>query len=132
MKTFYVGVKAIIKDRRGILLIRHIEGHWDVPGGRMDDDEDFADTLQREIAEELPGAHLQSVGAVQGVHRLHRDIKDSISLVLVYFLVEASIPDPVSFGNEHAELRWVSTVQDIPQSDINPEMARIIEKNVPK
>jgi 8-oxo-dGTP pyrophosphatase MutT (NUDIX family) len=55
MKKFYVGCKGLIRDKgRGILLL-HREyksgDFWDVPGGRIDEDEDIEQTLIRELNE---------------------------------------------------------------------------------
>lgn len=129
MKKFYVGVKGIIKESRGIIIIKHSEGHWDVPGGRMDGDEDFGDTLRREISEEIPGAELQFVGDFQGAFRLQKDIVDDISLVLVYFLVEAQVPEVINFSEEHVKHLWIKSLADIPEG-LNPEMDRIIRRIV--
>lgn len=126
MKKFYVGIKGFIRTEKGILLIQHAEGHWDIPGGRMDEDEDFEDTLRRELAEEVPGCELKSVGQLQGAFRLHRDIVDDISLVLIYFLVEADVPDTINFSEEHTKHLWVKTKDDIP-TEVNPEMRKILE-----
>lgn len=126
MKKFFVGVKAFIREERGILLIKHTEGHWDVPGGRIDNDEDFAATLSREFSEELPGTQMIAVKRLLGAHRLHKDIRDDISLVLIYFLVEARLPKELEFGNEHSEHLWIQSESDIPES-INPEMEKILK-----
>ncbi len=128
MKTFFVGIKGFIKDERGILLIRHNEGHWDVPGGRIDGNETFEDTLTREISEEVPGATFTSVKQLKGAHRLQKDIKDDISLVLLYFLVEAEVPERIELGDEHATVLWVKNRGDIPIEDINPKMVEILEE----
>ncbi len=62
MKKFYVGVKAIIHDeKRGFLLLKHNEGHYDIPGGRIDGSDDFEQTIRRELAEEVPGTELKEV-----------------------------------------------------------------------
>lgn len=125
MKKFYVGVKAVIQDERGVLLIKHAEGHWDEPGGRMDYHEDFADTLAREISEELPGATLKSVGKLQGAFRLQKDIDGDISLVLVYFLVSVALPEKIRLSSEHEEYLWVKAKADIPEG-VNPQMKKIL------
>lgn len=127
MKKFYVGVKAIIQDDRGILIIKHSKGYWDLPGGRMDNDEDFVDTLRREISEELPGSELEEVGELQGSYRLHRDIDGDTSLMLVYFQVTAKIPADITFSEEHTSHLWVNREHEIPE-DVNPEMGRILRR----
>ena len=127
MKKFYVGIKGFIHTDKGILIIQHAEGHWDIPGGRMDDDEDFEETLRRELSEEVPGCELMSVGEMQGAFRLHKDIVNDISLVLVYFLVEAKVPEVIKFSEEHTKHLWINSEEDIP-TEVNPEMKKILVK----
>lgn len=57
-RLFQVGIKGLITDIDGkILLLQSVsrtgEERWDLPGGRMDDDETFEQTLQRELVEEI-------------------------------------------------------------------------------
>ena len=57
--SFQVGIKGIIVQEDKVLLLkfRYRDGnlHWDLPGGRIDGDEDIDAAFAREIAEELPG-----------------------------------------------------------------------------
>jgi ADP-ribose pyrophosphatase YjhB (NUDIX family) len=125
MKKFYVGVKGIIQEDRGILLLKHAKGHWDIPGGRMNEGEDFADALAREISEELPGSKLASVHDLQGAFRLPKDIDDNVSLVLLYFLVSVQLPERIALSEEHVEFLWVKTKAEIPEN-VNPKMKTIL------
>lgn len=117
MKKFYVGVKGIVRDPRGYLLLgrEYKSGDfWDTPGGRIDGDEDFEDTLRRELSEELPGIEVASIRSLQGAFRLHDDIEEDISLVLLYFLVEARLPEDVVLSEEHNSYLWVDALDKIP------------------
>lgn len=131
MKTFYVGIKGIIIDKdQGALLLRRDQESgvfWDIPGGRMDNDEDFIETLQRELSEELPGSEVEKVGDLLGSYRLHKDIDGEISLVLLYFAVTAKLPDPIQLSEEHDGSLWVKTVDQIPDG-LNDVAAGILRK----
>jgi 8-oxo-dGTP pyrophosphatase MutT (NUDIX family) len=126
MKKFFVGVKAIIYDEtRGVLLLRDPR-IVDVPGGRIDDNESYEETLRREISEELPGTEVKSVGKLVGTYKLPFDIKDDTGLVLLFFRVEAKVPEQVILSDEHEEFIWARTIQDIPETGLNDEIRRII------
>ena len=127
MKKFYVGVKGLIHDNeRGYLLLRAAKGYWDIPGGRMDDNENLEATLRRELSEELPGVELQSLGEIQGSHRLPHDIEGDISLVILYYLVSVKLPKEIVLSEEHESYIWVKQRADIPKEDLNPRMREIM------
>jgi 8-oxo-dGTP pyrophosphatase MutT (NUDIX family) len=134
MKTFYVGVKGIVIDEERGALLLHREyksgDFWDMPGGRMDDDEDFKDTLTRELSEELPGVKVQRIGDLLGAHRVHKDIDGNVSLVLLYFSVTAKLPDPVQLSEEHSGYKWVKTQHDIPEG-VNEQVMKILREVLP-
>ncbi len=62
-QVFQVGVKALIHDGHGDLLLLKItrqdgKTYWDLPGGRIDEDESAEDSLKRELYEETGLANL--------------------------------------------------------------------------
>jgi len=133
MKTFYVGIKAIIHDdERGYLMLRHSSGWLDLPGGRMDDNETFEETMKREISEELPGARLKNICELVGSTRVMEDIDPGISLVLLYYTAEVDLPDPIAISDEHTEYMWIKSLDDIESSDEGSENIRIIKKLLTK
>lgn len=56
-QVFHIGVKALVRDDAGrVLLVRetkHEDTYWDIPGGRMEPGEDLFTTLARELQEEI-------------------------------------------------------------------------------
>jgi 8-oxo-dGTP pyrophosphatase MutT (NUDIX family) len=129
MKIFYVGVKAVIHDEeKGYLMLRHASGWLDFPGGRMDEDEDFKDTLERELSEELPGSKLLAIGDLIGSKRVMKDIDNNISLVLLYFNATVELPKQISLSDEHTEYQWVKSIIDIDQADRESENVQIVKK----
>lgn len=112
MKTFYVGVKGVIVQNGKVLLVRSNPKHedrgdrWEMPGGRMDDNESIEQTLRRELAEELLNISDIAIGELLGIHRVHKNVKGNISLVLVYFKVTASFDDEPKLSIEHTEYKW--------------------------
>lgn len=131
MKKFYVGVKGVVRDEtRGyILLHRDYKSgdYWDTPGGRMDDSEKFEDTLRRELNEELPGIQDVRVGELLGAFRLQKDIDGDTSLVLLYFKVDAKLPEEVQLSDEHESFKWFNNLEDLPSEGLNPQIAAIMK-----
>jgi 8-oxo-dGTP diphosphatase len=53
-QCFHVTVKGIVFDERGaVLLLRERSGAFDLPGGRLEHGESFAECLERECREEM-------------------------------------------------------------------------------
>lgn len=130
MKKFYVGIKGVLREERGVLILKRanaLQEHWDIPGGRIDGSENFEDTLKRELAEELPGTELVAVKDLLGAYRLPKDISEDTGLILLYFLAEARIPTEVKCSEEHSDFKWVKSIEDIPKSGLNPEATEAIK-----
>ncbi len=109
MKSFNIGVKAIIVRDSSILLLKRVKNdgyYWDMPGGRIDGDESFEEALERELIEEIGGISDIKVGKLTSVYRLPFDVENAHGLVLIFFKVSAKI-FKIILSNEHAEYKWV-------------------------
>ncbi|MEK7096209.1 MAG: NUDIX hydrolase [Patescibacteria group bacterium] len=59
-KLFWVGIKALIENGEGKILLlnspgwkqKEIEAHWDIPGGRIEENQSVEEALKREVKEE--------------------------------------------------------------------------------
>lgn len=111
LKTFYVGVKGIIRVNDKVLLMKKKDQNgkdfWDVPGGRMDDGEAIQDTLMREMSEEVSSMKDYKIGDLVHAYRLERDMKDGHGLMLLFYAIEAK-PFDVVVSSEHSEYKWFS------------------------
>jgi 8-oxo-dGTP diphosphatase len=110
IKDFNVGVKGLVCVGNTCLVLKKgsgAEAYWDIPGGRIDGNESLAETLQRELSEELPSLSTYSVLEVVGAHRLSRDILEGKGLVLIFYKVEAEAFN-VSLSDEHTDYCWVT------------------------
>ena len=107
-KLFNVGVKAVIRSGDKLLIIRNTKGFWEVPGGRMDGDETIAETLRRELDEELPNIKNVKMHELLDAVRVHKDIKENVSLVLVFYRVTADFEGEPQLSQEHDEYKWAT------------------------
>ncbi len=109
MKNFFVGVKGvIINDNNEVLLLQSKKGYWELPGGRIDDNEDLIQTLNRELNEELTNIRNIEIGEVVHAIRMPFDLKDDLGLVLIFYKVKADFYDHVQISDEHQDFRWVN------------------------
>lgn len=111
---FQVGLKAVIVREQRVLLLkfRSARGggdlHWDLPGGRIDDTETFADALAREFREELPEASAPRVGRLLHADRAPGMFPDGTGLVWLFYDVLVDVPEPVVLSDEHVGYVWAS------------------------
>lgn len=110
MKNFFVGVKAVILNEDKILLLKDSSrpDFWDVPGGRIDDDETLEQTLLRELFEELPSHTNPKIGELLNAYRIPGSIKDDLGLVLLFYRVSVDFDGEIALSSEHTEYEWVS------------------------
>ena len=110
MKNFFVGVKAVILEDDKILLLKDSSrpDFWDVPGGRIDDDETLEQTLLRELSEELPSHTNPKIGELLNAYRIPGSIKGDLGLVLLFYRVSLDFDGEISLSSEHTEYEWVS------------------------
>ncbi len=79
--------------------------YWDVPGGRVDDNEDLLETLRRELVEEIPSIVNFEINEILDVYRLPRDIEKDLGLILLFYQVQSDITN-ITLSHEHCEYRW--------------------------
>lgn len=119
-RLFYVGIKGLIQNQAGeyLLLLADVSTHkknvaqyWDIPGGRMRDNEDFESTLKRELAEETgveSFSNPQMIATVLSNHSIPYENDGMAGLVLVVYRVEVSDDIEITLSDEHETYEWVS------------------------
>jgi 8-oxo-dGTP pyrophosphatase MutT (NUDIX family) len=115
---FQIGIKALITNEKGeILVLKASEGaqrrigheFWDLPGGRMQKSAGIAETLRREIEEEL-GINRSSVLVGElldaGISGLP-PISHNFSLMLLIYRCDIPAGIGLKLSDENPEYRWV-------------------------
>ncbi|MCC5861962.1 MAG: NUDIX hydrolase [Gammaproteobacteria bacterium] len=108
--TVDVALFAGAPARRRLLLVKRaappFAGHWALPGGFVDIDEDLEDAARRELLEEtgLAAGPLQQLGTWGTPGRDPRE--RVISVVYLGELPAAAVPDA---GSDAAEAIWCAT-----------------------
>ncbi len=114
--VFQVGVKALIMNEENQLLLvsetNNADVYWDIPGGRIDGDESFSQTLERELLEEVllkppyESSHFMTVISNKKIPIPNSE--NHFRLLLVTYVVQL-LEDQVPQTNEPGLiLSWVS------------------------
>jgi len=127
----YVGIKGVIFQAKKLLVLRREipkqAAFWDLPGGRLEAEEDFTTGLKRELAEELPGLNSYRVGGLLGARKNLSRTSDGTELVILYYQIFAT-PFQVKISSEHTGFDWLNlaTVKTLP-SPYNETYAKFFE-----
>ena len=106
-KLFYVGAKAAIEKNGKILWLNKAGGcsFLDLPGGRIQDQEHYIDTIARELSEELPGISNIQVGELLTAFDTGWALSDG-GLIWMVYSVKADLPEPIVLSPEHCGFEW--------------------------
>jgi 8-oxo-dGTP pyrophosphatase MutT (NUDIX family) len=123
-KLFFVGIKGLIEDGNGKILLlladvtKHrgnIEPYWDIPGGRVDEGEGSAlETLRREIFEETGISDVSKPvfsTAVISNHQIPLEGSKKAGLVLMVYVVEVPAGSKIIISAEHTAYEWVDKAE---------------------
>jgi 8-oxo-dGTP pyrophosphatase MutT (NUDIX family) len=118
-KKFHVGVKAMIENAAGEILLMQedvsnhsipTDEYWDFPGGRMQEGESLIDTLRREVEEEtgIPDIFEPSfVTAVISNHQIKLKSGEIVGLVLMVYRVTVPTDAEIILSDEHLSYAWI-------------------------
>lgn len=126
-----VGVKALIKDSRGnfLFLRRNPKVYpgkgvrWDIPGGRINSDENLFDGLAREVFEETGLEIDQSSAKVIAAQDIFVAEKD-LHVVRLTYDVQAT--GSVVLSSEHTDFAWLSK-NDVLADEVDRYVREVLE-----
>jgi 8-oxo-dGTP diphosphatase len=123
-----IAQKAIIVKENMVLLVRDPrmdEVIWEIPGGRMNIDEEPREGLVREIMEEL-GIEIE-VGSVLHMKQFIQTNEGKRAFVIVYECQMKNQNAEMTLSeDEVCEIAWV-TADDLPKYPLYPEYKRALD-----
>ena len=100
---FPVSIKAIIIDDNRVLCLKNERDEWDIPGGKIDFNEDIEECLKREVKEEV-NLKIKNLKILKPFNLKFNDVP---VLVLVYS-ADISCESPIDISYEHTEYDFFS------------------------
>src|SRR3989338_1466651 len=109
-KKLQVGVKAlIVQNNKDLLLKRstrqdyhHLDGMWDIPGGRIEIGEEPEEGLSREVKEETGNLELR---VIKPLHVVSVVNNTECQIVRITYLCEL-VGGEVKLSDEHVDHNW--------------------------
>ena len=103
---------ALIRNGEGrVLLVRHVDGPWQLPGGAIDPDESPEDAVRRECREEasIEIRPLRIAGAFGGAdYRSRYTNGDEVGIVAIVYEAEIVSGTPSPGDDETQDVDWFS------------------------
>jgi 8-oxo-dGTP diphosphatase len=102
-----VAVGALVTDNdSNILLARHPDRGWEIPGGYVNIGEDLITALKREIKEET-GIDV-TVGALAGIHQNIQAESNQVPTKVIFDFLANKQQGELRTSDEHLEVKWFS------------------------
>jgi ADP-ribose pyrophosphatase YjhB (NUDIX family) len=120
-ERFQIGVKALVKDTSGNILVcrtsgadEHEERHdkWDMPGGRIEKGEMIDEALRRELKEELRITDIKVEGLHEAVISKVRISSGNETYGLCLLVYNCKLPtQELGLGKGSEEYKWASKTE---------------------
>lgn len=128
MKDYGLTVRGIIRNSDGEILIvkRHPKSRtdpemWELPGGKVEKGEHFADALVREIKEETN----LDVNVGDFCEAIQNDYPHKRTVQLMMYLDD--INGSVEISDEHTQFKWAS-MDEIRSLELSTSFKKVLEK----
>jgi 8-oxo-dGTP diphosphatase len=115
---FHLGVKALIQNVKGEILILQVDPkkfavysllHWDLPGGRIQKNESLEGALRREVKEEIGWDQLNIIRPFCMALSPRRISYPDRNVGLILSIYECEAQEmPISLSEEHIDFEWVA------------------------
>ena len=102
-EKFPVSIKAIIIDNKRILCLKNERNEWDLPGGKINFNENIEECLKREVKEET-NLEIKDLKILKPYNLKF----NNVSVFILIYLAKISCDSPIIISYEHSEYNFFS------------------------
>ncbi len=112
-QAFQVGVKGVILNNENKILLLKEKNYsgtgysWDIPGGRIQDNDSIQETLERELKEEIKNLNTWKLEGIIHAHRVQKNFPNGLGLFLVFYKIITNLDEKVEISSEHEDFKWI-------------------------
>lgn len=131
MERYWVTLAGIFiyRDKCLILEFKDYPGFWDIPGGRIEKNEDYLLAFNREIYEEIG---LESITVIDLVdYDIWYTKRRKMPVCAIAHLIDAPNPE-IKISDEHQNYKWIEENELDNYEFLWPEAKRMIRKGFEK
>ena len=100
---FPISIKAIIIDDNKVLCLKNERNEWDLPGGKIEFNEDIENCLIREIKEET-NLSVENLNILKPLNLKFNDV----SVIVLIYSASISCDSSIIISHEHSEYNFFS------------------------
>jgi 8-oxo-dGTP pyrophosphatase MutT (NUDIX family) len=137
--SFHLGVKALIRNREGKVLLlekerRSKQTYWDLPGGRLQRGETALEALQREVEEEVGLKEINgAISLSMHLTNIRIPSRDAdVGLIISVYTFDVFFEFTPELSDEHINFGWFDVFEAIGylESQYPPELINDLEKQI--
>jgi 8-oxo-dGTP pyrophosphatase MutT (NUDIX family) len=131
LEKYWVSLAGVIiqNDKCLILELSMFPGQWDIPGGRIEIDENYTEAFLRELEEEVGFVNVKVIEVVD--YDLWYAGNRKMPVCAIAHLVKTNESE-VKLSHEHLSYKWVSQEELKEYKFLWPKAKRMIEKGFKK
>lgn len=107
---FQITQNIYLLNKRGqILLLKHKNGKWLLPGGKLKNAENWQQGLEREIREETSLKIIE----LKGIFEVDTWRSDNQHYYGIFFFGKATDDNKIFLSQEHIDYKWIDSLEEL-------------------
>lgn len=128
-----VAAGGVVRNEENALLMIYRRGKWDLPKGKLEQEESLEDCAYREVREETGVSQLKIVKPLEPSYHLYRENEELVLKITYWFLMTSEGEDLLSpdLSEQITEVKWIPTEkQELYLSETFESIKEIVKQSL--